>query len=861
MKWTLKVPLPGMLEYLCILWEDTMKRRWVYAISSTLVLLMLVLPAVGASAGGGTAIRFVPSTMTAKVGDTVDVDVQVVDASALYAIEIHIAFDPARLQVLDDNPVEPGVQILPGSLFPRSDPSYIVQNRADNTSGTVDFAITLLAPESPINGTGTLATIRFAARMEGNARLWWRATQLADRDGNSIAHTTQEGNINITAACPSPGKNCTDLIVNGGFEDDGYWEMPITPHPAAYSTADRHGGSRSVRLGIEPGDANIYSHSSAYQKVRVPANADSITLSFWARRFTDERTRGRPDPTLDLYDPARVIAGKFDWHTRSERARYDWQEVLVLQGGCYNWLATLMRERSNDGVWTQYTYDLTPFRGQEIVIYFNVINNGYGGRTWMYVDDVQVLACYNGSPCVELVRNRSFEWTADWELATTPRPASYTTDAAHTGARSMRLGIVPPTSDAYSHSSVYQQVYIPEGAVNPTLTFWYKAYTQDTTRDEWRGGDQIGYDPADVLASRATGRQLRALGDWQEMLILDESYRLLSGGVVLRQTRNDGLWRQVTYDLSPYRGLRIVLYFNVINDGDGKRTWMYVDDVSVNLCGHRIYFDPPSVQVGIGATTTVDVHVDNIADLYGLQVTVRFDPAVLEVVDADPAAPGVQVGMGSWWPASTRVITNVADNASGAIYFAATLVAPTPALNGSGDLLSIPLRGRAVGNTFLSFSALKLVDASANVIPIARADGQVTVTSDQATLSGRVLLEGRTDYSGTLVRLDGGAAVTTGADGRYTFLTAAGTHTITFAHESYLSASARVVGVAGSTVTVSDVTLSGGDVNGDGRIDILDLVAVAAQFGSTSPSPETADINADGQVDIVDVVLVAKNMT
>jgi hypothetical protein len=55
------------------------------------------------------------------------------------------------------------------------------------------------------------------------------------------------------------------------------------------------------------------------------------------------------------------------------------------------------------------------------------------------------------------------------------------------------------------------------------------------------------------------------------------------------------------------------------------------------------------------------------------------------------------------------------------------------------------------------------------------------------------------------------------------------------------------------------VTLLGGDINGDDAIDILDLVAVGAQFGSSSPTPPEADVNGDGVVDIIDIVLVAKN--
>ena len=45
------------------------------------------------------------------------------------------------------------------------------------------------------------------------------------------------------------------------------------------------------------------------------------------------------------------------------------------------------------------------------------------------------------------------------------------------------------------------------------------------------------------------------------------------------------------------------------------------------------------------------------------------------------------------------------------------------------------------------------------------------------------------------------------------------------------------------------------DVNADGQIDVLDLVAVANNFGKTSP-----DLNGDGTVNILDLVFVSKNM-
>ncbi len=824
-----------------------------------LFTLLAMLP-VATWANGAPTVSLSPVVSTVNVGDTVNVNIRVDGVSDLYAAEIHFGFDAARLQALDDDGGQPGIQILPGSLFPHTRPSYVVQNIADNSAGTADFAMTLLAPAAAVSGSGTLATIRFAARMAGQANLNWVSVKMTDRNGATIAHTTVNGQIVInTPSSPPPSppdsKDCTDLIDNGNLEATRSWDMPVTPHQARYSNADKHGGARSMRLGVEPGAADVYSHSSSYQKVRVPANAASATLTFWARRYTQETPKAVADPTTDLYDPAEVINGTFEWNAKAVKARQDWQEVLILKAGCYNWLATLMRERSNDGVWTKYTYDVSAFIGQEIVVYFNVINNGAGGRrTWMYVDDVRLDACYGAQPCAELVKNRSFEWAGRWRLTTTPRPANYTTDYAHTGARSMRLGVTSSTWDTYSHSSAYQHINIPSGAVHPTLSFWYKAHSEDTTKTGWNVKEGLGYDPAKIIAGQETAGKCCGEVDWQEMLLLNTNYQLLSGGVVLRQVRNDGVWRQATFDLSPYKGQEIVLYFNVINDGNGKRTWMYIDDVSVNLCGQQVHFDPASTQMNTGATRTVDVRVENIGNLYGFETTIRFDPAILQVVDADSSAAGVQVKLGDWMPAGSYVVQNSVNNTTGEIHLAASLTHPAPALNGSGDIISIPFKAKAAGTSPVWFAALKLVNASAVVIPTTHADGQVTVGSGQTTLSGRVLLQGRTDHSGTVVKLDGGTSVTTNANGQYSFASTSGSHTLTFSHVSYLG---HTVTTANSAVPV--ITLLGGNVNADNCINILDLSTVAAQFGSTSPSPAAADINHDGKVDIVDVVLVGKN--
>ena len=116
----------------------------------------------------------------------------------------------------------------------------------------------------------------------------------------------------------------------------------------------------------------------------------------------------------------------------------------------------------------------------------------------------------------------------------------------------MRLGITDQ-GDAKSYSSVYQSVTIPGGAASAMLSFWYYPLCQDYT---------VEY-------------------DWQEVILYTQSWGFITRAMP-KMCSNSQTWTYHTFDLTPYKGQTIILYFNVYNDGIGDRkTAMYLDDVSV----------------------------------------------------------------------------------------------------------------------------------------------------------------------------------------------------------------------------------------------------------------------------------------
>ena len=53
-----------------------------------------------------------------------------------------------------------------------------------------------------------------------------------------------------------------------------------------------------------------------------------------------------------------------------------------------------MKYAANGHSWAQFGYDLTPYKGQTIRIYFNVHQNGNQKLTYMYLDNISITVTY-----------------------------------------------------------------------------------------------------------------------------------------------------------------------------------------------------------------------------------------------------------------------------------------------------------------------------------------------------------------------------------------------------------------------------------------------------------------------------------
>lgn len=138
--------------------------------------------------------------------------------------------------------------------------------------------------------------------------------------------------------------------------------------------------------------------------------------------------------------------------------------------------------------------------------------------------------------------------------------------------------------------------------------------------------------------------------------------------------------------------------------------------------------DPLASTVMVGESTTVDVVVQSVTDLYGVQLRIDFDPTVVQVLDADLGTAGVQIEPGTC-PVPDFVVQNEVSNATGIISYTVTALNPSPACNGDGTVASVEFEGLAAGESALQFSDVILANSDGREIAADTQDGTLTVES------------------------------------------------------------------------------------------------------------------------------------
>lgn len=266
--------------------------------------------------------------------------------------------------------------------------------------------------------------------------------------------------------------------------------------------------------------------------------------------------------------------------------------------------------------------------------------------------------------------------------------------------------------------------------------------------------------------------------------------------------------------------------------------------------------------IPIGDRFTVSVNIENIRDVQGYQVTLKYDPAYAEY-------EGYQVNFqpNEW---------KIEDIKEGVITVGNLVLGDTPWEQDSGALVEIEFASRYPGTieggvyafTFEEIEVVLEPRDSSDPTVREKLDSPVVKYYEGSEVNIYAALELREDHGGITSILQNGSVyvATTESDGSATFeAVRPGEYSLTLEADGYLKAVVEGVVVTfdgENQVGTADVPveLYAGDVNGDGNINIIDISLAANKFGQTgAPGWVIEDLNLDGKVDISDLAAIARN--
>jgi hypothetical protein len=207
-----------------------------------LALLLLLTTASLSTAQEEAQVSLEPLELT---GQTLVIGVVAKNVTNLYGAEFKLRYDARVLAVTDADPDRDGTQVEPGDFLPATE-GFVVVNQAEPEQGNVTYALTLLNPAPPVNGSGLLARVTFEVQQATPTLIEVEKAKLVSIDLQAIP--------NQMFGLSLDGSNTTPVEMKTA-PDEVKVEPPVEGAPAAEVTGVGPGEAAAPAESVPPGSA------------------------------------------------------------------------------------------------------------------------------------------------------------------------------------------------------------------------------------------------------------------------------------------------------------------------------------------------------------------------------------------------------------------------------------------------------------------------------------------------------------------------------------------------------------------------------------------------------------------------------
>jgi hypothetical protein len=291
--------------------------------------------------------------------------------------------------------------------------------------------------------------------------------------------------------------------------------------------------------------------------------------------------------------------------------------------------------------------------------------------------------------------------------------------------------------------------------------------------------------------------------------------------------------------------------------------------LSANAGTTAVSVSAPSQPVGSGEQFTVSIFVSPSTAISGMQFNLQFNPSLVTVNSVEE---GTLLGQGG---ASTYFNPGEIDNQAGTVTGAfGVITSPGQTISTRGTFATIRLTAKTQGGSCpLGLSGVVVGDINGNSVPVSVIGDTFTIGRPpvMSPINNRTTDEGET-LTFTVAATDpDGDALTYSASNLpqgASFNPATRTFSWTptndqagvYPNVRFQVSDGSLTDSESITITVNSVVQP--DVNGDGDINVLDMIRIGQQWNKVGADGWIGeDVNEDGTVNVLDATLVGQHWT
>ena len=144
------------------------------------------------------------------------------------------------------------------------------------------------------------------------------------------------------------------------------------------------------------------------------------------------------------------------------------------------------------------------------------------------------------------------------------------------------------------------------------------------------------------------------------------------------------------------------------------------------------------MEIRPGVRVEIPINIENVVDLYGIDIELKFDPAFWEFEDADPRREGIQPALGTFLDPGMTLYNRILPK-EGLVQLVLSQINPSEAKSGSGTILVLYARALKTGTTKIEVQKVELATRDGLGIEVEGVDGEIVIKTQAPVVTATAI--------------------------------------------------------------------------------------------------------------------------